>query len=1077
MKKALLFSFVLFLTLMTQAWAQNRTVTGRVTDAQTGEGMPGVTVQLKGSTTASPTDVNGAYSISVPNTGGTLVFSFIGFTNQEVAIGNQSTVNVRLSTDAETLQEVVVTGYSTSTQQAFTGSAKVVSGANLERKNVANVSQALAGEVAGVRVINTSGQPGTVATIRIRGLGSVNGSRDPLYVVDGVPFLGSINSINPSDIESTTVLKDAAATAIYGSRGANGVVVITTRSGRGKKSFIEADANFGTNMQLLPRYETIKSPEQYIALGWEGLYNYPNTGTAADRITYANTNLFSNSGVRTGYNLWNAANGAELIDPATKMVREGVTRKYDPENWEDYAFQNAARREYNVKLGGSSGRTSYFTSFGYLDDQGYSIASDYERLTARLNLRQEVTQWLTGGINFNYAKSETNEGGQTSDSGSIFWFVDNIPSIYPLFKRDAAGGLIPDPFFEGSNVYDYGAEGNFARGFGGLTNSIADATYNTRRHNRDEINGNANLDFNIIEGLTFENRVGVQYYHNKYGFLNNKFYGSAAGQQGSLGLTRTERFSYNLLNLLRYSKSFGQHGIEALAAHEATDYEQNIFSASGYRLVDPNILELSNAVVKNPTQNSYTTRYTLESYFGQVNYDFAKKYFLSATIRRDGSSRFVNEKWGTFGSLGAAWLVSGEDFMSSLGFISNLKLKASYGLIGDQAGVGVYSGYDLYNVDNVNNQPGFSFATKGNPDLTWETSRMFQTGVEFELGKYVEASLDYYIKNTENLIFDIRTAPSLGYAILTSNAGKLQNKGFEFDVTGHVLQTKDFRLDLSVNGEIFTNKITEMPLDPSTGAPKVIDVQGNYGWSEGHSIFDFYMREWAGVDPLDGRGRWTVHYVDANGNGSFNPGEQVSSLTDYLAKNPDQAGNILVGTTKVYSEATQKYVGKSPIPDVRGGFNLSAGYKGFDLSAQMLYSFGGYAYDAAYAGLMHSGVVGSNNWHVDILNRWQSAENPGNGNVPRLSNARDANVTSASTRFLTKSNYLSLNNVRLGYTVPASLTNRFGVGGVSVWVSGDNLWLNSARKGFNPSTAETGGSNTYLYSPLSTVTAGLRIKI
>ncbi|GGK61075.1 SusC/RagA family TonB-linked outer membrane protein [Rufibacter glacialis] len=1039
--------------------------------------MPGVTVQLKGSTTAVPTDVNGSYSIGVPNAGGTLIFTFIGFTNQEITVGSQSTVNVRLSTDAEALQEVVVTGYSTSTQQAFTGSAKVVSGEALERKNVANVSQALAGEVAGVRVINTSGQPGTVATIRIRGIGSVNGNRDPLYVVDGVPFLGSINSINPSDIESTTVLKDAAATAIYGSRGANGVVVITTRSGRGKKSFIEADANFGTNMQLLPRYETIKSPEQYIALGWEGLYNYPNTGTAADRIAYANTNLFSNSGVRTGYNLWNAANGAALIDPATRSVREGVTRKYDPENWEDYAFQDAARREYNIKLGGSSGKTSYFTSFGYLDDKGYSIASDYERLTARLNLRQEVTKWLTGGINFNYAKSETNEGGQTSDSGSIFWFVDNIPSIYPLFKRDAAGGLIPDPFFEGANVYDYGAEGNFARGFGGLTNSIADAIYNTRRHNRDEINGNANLDFNIMEGLTLENRIGVQYSHNKYGYLNNKFYGSAAGQQGSLGLTRTERFSYNLLNLLRYTKSFGQHGIEALVAHEATDYDQNVFSASGYRLVDPNILELSNAVVKNPTQNSYTTRYTLESYFGQLNYDFSKKYFLSATIRRDGSSRFINEKWGTFGSVGAAWLVSGEDFMSSLGFIDFLKLKASYGLIGDQAGVGVYSGYDLYNVDNVNNQPGFSFATKGNPDLTWETSKMFQTGVEFELGKYVSASLDYYVKNTDNLIFDIRTAPSLGYAILTSNAGKLQNKGFEFDVTGHILQTKDFRLDVSVNGEIFTNGITEMPLDPSTGQPKVIDVQGNYGWSEGHSIFDFYMREWAGVDPLDGRGMWTVHYVDANKNGSFNTGEQISSLTDYLAKNPDQAGNILVGTTKTYSEATQKYVGKSPIPDVRGGFNLSAGFKGFDLTAQVLYSFGGYAYDAAYASLMHSGVVGSNNWHVDILNRWQSAENPGNGSVPRLSNARDANVTSASTRFLTKANYLALNNVRLSYTVPVSLTSRIGVGGVSVWVSGDNLWLNSARKGFNPSTAETGGSNTYLYSPLSTVSAGLRIKI
>ncbi|MFC6996103.1 SusC/RagA family TonB-linked outer membrane protein [Rufibacter roseus] len=1076
MKKALLFSIALLFVLATQAWAQSRTVTGRVTDAQTGEGMPGVTVQLKGTTTASPTDVNGSYSISVPSSGGTLVFSFIGYVNQEVAVGNQTTVNVKLGTDAEALQEVVVVGYGTTTKQSFTGSAKVVDGEVMDRKNVANVSQALAGEVSGVRVINTSGQPGTVATIRIRGLGSVNGNRDPLYVVDGVPFSGGLNSINPADVESTTVLKDAAATSIYGSRGANGVVLITTRSGRGRKSFIEADANFGTNMALLPRYETIKSPEQYIALGWEGLYNYPNSGTDAERIAYANANLFSASGVRTGYNMWNVANGGELIDPATRTVRPGVTRKYDPENWEDYAFQNSARREYNVKLGGSSGRTSYYTSFGYLDDQGYSIKSDYERITARLNLRQEVTSWLTGGINFNYARSETNTGGQTEDSGSIFWFVDNMPSIYPLFKRDASGARIPDPYYPGSFVYDYGAEGDFARGFGGLTNSIADATYNTRRDNRDEINGNANLDFKIVEGLTFENRIGVQYFHNKYGWLNNKFYGSSAGQVGSLGLTRTDRFSYNLLNLLRYSKSFGQHGFEALVAHEATDYEQNTFFASGYRLVDPNILELSNTIVKNPTQNSYTIRNTLESYFGQLNYDFDKTYFLSATLRRDGSSKFLNKKWGTFGSVGAAWLVSNEDFMRSLPLLSSLKLKASYGIMGDQAGVGSYSGYDLYNVNNVSNQPAFSESSVGNPNLTWESSEMFQTGVEFEIGKFLTGSFEYYVKNTEDLIFQVRPGPSIGYALIVSNDGKLQNKGFEFDLTGHILKTSDFRLDLNVNGEIFTNKITQMPLDASTGQPKAIDVQGSYGWSKGHSIFDFYMREFSGVDPTDGKSTWTVHYIDANGDGAFNTGEQIQSLTDYLSKNPGEAGNIMVGTTKVYSEATQKYVGKSPIPDVRGGVNLSAGYKGFDLNVQMLYSFGGYAYDGAYASLMHSGVVGSNNWHVDILDRWQSEENPGNG-VPRLSNQRDANVSSVSTRFLTKANYLALNNVRLSYTVPASLTSRFKVGGLSVWVSGDNLWLNSARQGFNPSTAETGGSSTYRYSPLSTVTAGLRIKI
>lgn len=1078
MKKVLLLNFLFLFALLGQVVAQSRTVTGKVTGAEDGAPLPGVSVVVKGTTTGTATNADGTFTVNVPGDASTLIFRYIGYMNKEVPVGANSNLNVRLDLDNKQLAEVVITtGYGSSTKESFTGTAKVVTAEKLERKNVANVSQALAGEVAGVRVINTSGQPGTAATIRIRGLGSVNGNRDPLYVVDGVPFEGSINSINPADIEATTVLKDAAATAIYGARGANGVVVITTKSGRNQKAFIEVDANFGTNMALLPRYNTIKSPEQYIGLAWESLYNNGSSlATVADPVQWANDRLFSNFGIRTGYNMWNVANGGELIDPATRSVREGVTRRYDPENWEDYGFQNSARREYNVKFGGSAGKTSYFTSFGYLDDKGYSINSDYERLTARLNLRQEIAKWATGGLNFNYARSETNNGGQTSDSGSIFWFVDNIPSIYPLFMRDAEGNKIPDPIFEGAHRFDYGDGGpTLARGFGGLTNAISDATYNTRRHNRDELNGSANLDFTIMDGLTLENRVGAQFFHNKYGWLNNKFYGSSASQSGSLGLTRTERFSYNILNLLRYNKSFGQHTVEVMAAHEANRWTNNVFSASGYRLIQPNLLELSNTVVKNPTQNSYTDAFTLESYFSQANYDFDKKYFLSATIRRDGSSRFVDDKWGTFGSVGAAWMVTNEDFMESQSILSNLKLKASYGLIGDQAGLGYYPGYDMYNVDNVDGQAGFSFIEKGNRELTWETSKMFQTGAEFGIKNYLTGSIDYYIKDTEDLIFSKRVGPSLGYAIINVNDGSLRNQGLEFDLTGHILRQKDVRLDLSVNGEIFTNKLTAMPIDASTGQQKVIDVQGLYGWGVGRSIFDFYMREWAGVDPQDGKGQWTVHYIDNNGNGSYDKGEHIANLTDYLSKNPDQADNILVGTTKVYGESTLKYVNKSAIPDVRGAVNLSAGYKGFDLGVQMLYSIGGYAYDGAYAQLMHSGLVGSNNWHTDILNRWQQ---PGDvTDVPRLSNNFDPNVSSASTRFLTKADYFVLNNVRLSYTLPTSFTNRYNVGGLQVWVSGDNLWLNTAREGFNPSTHEAGASSTYRYSPLSTVTAGLRVKI
>ncbi|RZK45774.1 MAG: SusC/RagA family TonB-linked outer membrane protein, partial [Pedobacter sp.] len=718
-------------------------------------------------------------------------------------------------------------------------------GEQLTNKAVGNVSQALAGEVAGVRVINTSGQPGTSATVRIRGIGSVNGNRAPLYVVDGVPYSGAINSINPNDVASMTVLKDAAATSIYGSRGANGVIVITTRNGRGK-SFIEVDGRYGSNRSILPRYSVIKSPEEYIALSWEALYNQGVATGNANPTNFANTNLFSGSGIDPRNNIWNVANGAELIDPTTRTVRSGVTRKFDPENWEDYAFQPSNRAEANIRMGGGDARTNYYTSFGYLEDKGYSIKSDFRRLNARINLNHEIKPWLSTAFNINYANARTNNNGQGSSSNSVFWFADNIPSIYPLFLRDAAGNLVPDPIF-GGNQYDYGATG---RKFGSLTNAIADATYNTNTNTRNELTGNTSLNIKFTKDLSLENRLGVQYYAQNFWSLNNKFYGSAATQNGSIGQTRDDLMNLNLLNMLRYSKRFGSHNLEALAAHEATKYRYTRASASGYNLVDNKTLELANAIVINPTANSYANTNRLESYFGQLNYDYEGTYYVSGTLRRDGSSRFFQGKtWGTFGSIGLGWVASKMNFMRNVKLINYLKLKASYGILGDQDGLGLYPGSDRYDINNLNNNPSFTFVTKGNPDLTWETSKMFQTGAEFRLGSFLTGSVDYYVKNTDNLIFDRRVGISNGYALIQVNDGQLRNQGIEFELTGHVLNKKDLFLNIGVNGEHFTNKITAMPIDPSTSAEKVIDVQGNYGWARGHSIFDFYIRNFEGVDP------------------------------------------------------------------------------------------------------------------------------------------------------------------------------------------------------------------------------------
>ena len=1056
------------------SFAQEKTVTGVVSD-ELGP-IAGANVVVEGTTRGTTTDFDGNYTIKAKQ-GEVLVISYTGKKTTKITVAAASAYNVSLKDDVVVGQEVVVVGYGTTTKEAFVGTATSVKTENITAKSVSNVSQALKGEVAGVNVITTSGQPGTFATVRIRGFGSVNGNRDPLYVVDGVPVdVDNMNSINPADIEGLTILKDAAATAVYGSRGSNGVVVVTTKSGKKERSSVSVDFKTGINVALLPRYDVIESPEEYIGLSWEALYNRGVATSQPDPVAFANNTLFSAGGISPGYNMWNVAGGADLIDPATRTVRPGVTRKYSPEDWEDYGFQTSYRQESNVRFSGSNDKTSYYSSFGFLNDEGYIINSDYKRYTAKLNVNHKPAEWLKAGANISYAGSRTNNNGQSEDSGSIFWFVDNIPSIYPLFSRDVDGNMIADPYF-GGYQYDYGDGTSGSRAFGGLTNAIADAQYDRSRTDRHEFLGNFSFDVNLTKKLTLETRYGAQFYDNEYNNRNNPFYGSAAQQFGSLYKQQTRLFRQNFLQLLRYRNSFGNHNVELFGAHESNSLKQNVFFASKQKAVLYDTFDLNQYIIVSSPPGSFTNTSTLESYFGQFNYNYASKYYFTASARRDGSSRFKNDKWGTFGSIGASWVISKESFMEKATFINNLKLKASYGIMGDQEGVGYYSVWDTYSIGNLNDDYSISPRSNGNPNLTWESSNIFQVGIETRLFDFLDLNVDYYEKNTTDLFFDRRVGPAEGIAIIRVNDGNLLNRGIEFDLNANLIKGKengDFNLNFGINGEILKNEITKMPLDPSNGLPKALDTSNApYAWAEGKSVYDFYMREWAGVDPATGVGMWYMNFNDVNTNGIYDAGDVIiNSLTDYLAQNP----GVTVGqtTTTNYANATQRFVGKSAIPKVRGAFRLNADYKNFDLTAQFTYSMGGYAYDAAYAGLMGNGSLGQNNWHTDIRGRWQE---PGDiTNIPRLSAAADANVNSQSTRFLTKADYLGLNNVRLGYTLPKSMSERLQISNLNIYVSGDNLLFFSKRDGFNPSTSENGGSNTYRYSPLSTFTMGVNLE-
>ena len=1068
--------FTLLLACSMQfSFAQEKTVTGVVTEE--GMPLPGVTVAVKGTTNGTQTDFDGKYSIKT-KAGQVLEFSYIGFKTQSITVGTSNSVNIKMaSDDAIDLGEVVVVGYGKTTKEAFTGTASKIDVENIQAKSVSNVSQALKGEVAGVNVVSGSGAPGSDATIRIRGFGSVNGNRSPLYVVDGAPYSSDVSAINPADIESMIVLKDAAATSIYGSRGANGVILITTKQGKNGKSVISVDFRTSVNSLMLPQYDYITSPEDYIEVSWNSLRTKATLLGKANPEDWASSKLYGTAeGINNAYNIWNAP-GDQLIDPATGKFMSGVERKFTPTKWSDAAFGTGVRSEANVQFSGGTDKTKYAMSFGYLNDEGYTIKSNYKRYTTRINLEHKPKDWLTISGNMGYTgaryTNSSSDENSSGSSGNIFALTATTPAIYDVYLRDADGNLVADPIF-GGNQFDYGTSTD--RRAWTLTNGIGDATYDLSRTDGTTLLGNFNIAADITKGLSFETRYSGQYQNFENADRNNQYYGGWAGAGGLLSISVDKSINQNFLQLLRYNKSFGNHGLEAFIAHESTDYQRKVFSASASKAILPNTLDLDQYTTPFGTPSSYTQGYTLESYFGQVNYNYDQKYYITASARRDGSSRFINDKWGTFGSVGLGWIISREDFLANSSTVNYLKLKASYGLIGDQ-GTRLRYGWQIFNINQtVDGSYSFSATSeKANPSLTWETSKIAQVGVETSLfNNRLDIDVDLYVKNTEDLFFSQALPPFSGYTSTYINDGQLRNSGIEFDITGHIIKAKaagDFKLSVGVNGEILRNEITEMPTNTLTGKKKVWDAN----LSEGHSLYDWFMREWAGVDPATGSGLWNLYYNDKDNNGVFNgDDENISNMTLYLDANPD--ANVQRTSTSNYAQATQKYVGKSAIPKVRGAFRLMAEYKNFDINAQFGYSIGGHILDSGYQTLMDNGaLIGKNNFHTDIKNAWQQ---PGDiTNVPRASAgfASDTQFNATSTRFLTKADFLSLNTVKLGYTVPNRFMSAMSVSKLNIYVSGDNLMMLSAREGLNPTTL-IGTSNSGIYMPMTTFSFGAKVE-
>ncbi len=1097
MKKV--FTLLLLCLVSIGLFAQDIEVSGIVVDGN-GEPIVGATIQVPNTSLGTISDYDGLFELTVPESAKILVVSYVGMQTQEVPV--KKNVRVVLQESSIVMQDVVVTGYGNVSKGTYVASVSQVDSEAIEKKSPSEISKALAGEVAGVQVTNSSGQPGTNASIRIRGYGSVNSSTAPLYVVDGVPYGGDVSAIDPGDIASTSILKDAAATALYGSRGANGVILITTKKGTaGEEGKIEVDVKYGANMHLLPLYDVISTPEDYMRVSWQSLYtqakNINNQPTSAKAAEFASANLFSSSTIPAKYNMWlykgKEATGAQLIQYNERtgdvLIRNGITRKdgyADLSSWEDEIFRIGQKAEANVKLHGGTDKTTYYTSFGYLKDEGYYQSSDFDRFNTNTNIQFEPKKWLKGSVNIGYAYTTMNYPNQEGDGAmnNGFLYVNCVPAIYPVFLRDENGNRIEDPILGGYR-YDYGDAANAGRPYGMGINPAGSLLLDKERITQHNLRVNGNFEVKLYKDLKFIATLGAVYFNQKYADLTNKYYGDAANV-GRILNQSSNYFTFTATEMLEYNKILGDHTIRALAAHETHFVHSD--SMYGYKnyTAQGGSLELSNAIQMSAIEGS-SSEAAMESALAQVTYDYAGRYVITGNYRADGSSKFAKDyRWGHFGSVGAAWNFTNESFLEGVDWLHDGKLRANWGVLGNQD-IGSFLYTNHYSIQNVGGQLAYVESFVGTPNLTWERSNQFDLGLEIGLSKYVDLELDYFYKVTDNMIFTRAVAPSNGFTAVYTNDAKMLNQGVEFNINAHLVDTRNVKLDLRVNGAHYKNEMLQMPVDyyDANGNPVYVIMSG--AMSEGHSILDWYLPEYAGVNPETGEAEYWGYYDANKGDewGSANPAESlangdgqpnyIGSVYKYQLENPDAdiKRTKVKGSNSAYAAST--YSGKSSMPALRGGIIMNLEVYGVTLDVTCQYGLGGYGYDNTYAALMHSDEAGSHNWHVDIRNAWVEKFNE-NTNVPRLSNGADTYANMVSTRFLTSNNFFQLANVRLGYNFPKKLIEKIKLNNLSLYVSGDNLAIATARRGYNPTSSFQGTSDQSQYTPLSTIMGGIKFQ-
>ncbi|AWW29766.1 TonB-dependent receptor [Echinicola strongylocentroti] len=968
MKKVLLLGLAILLASAV-AFGQSRTVSGTVTSGEDGGELPGVSVLVKGTTMGTATDLDGEYSIEVPEGGNVLVFSFMGMISQEVEIGGRSIINVTLQADAKQLSEVVVQAYGMQSEKLNTQQIETVGSEAFENFPVISPQEALQGQAAGVQATSSSGLIGSSQVVRIRGITSFTSGNGPLFVIDGVPLndasgstsyssggggtaLNPLMDLNPNDIESMTVLKDAAATALYGSRGANGVILITTKSGKlGEKTQINFDYYTGVNKASVEK--EVLNFDQY-------------------------------SRLRT-----------DLGDDPATFPESGT-------NWRDIVSQTGALNSYSLNASGGSEKTTFFVGGTYFNSKAYVIGNEVDKLNGRLNLTHEASDKLKVGVNFATSSLVNDRVGAENDTFSP-WTVSYLNT----------------PFGQ-----PYDAEGNLQQaGFNNPLLLDRDIRYvlTSRRST-----GNVFAEYSILDDLTFKTDWGMDYVQVEEEYRSGDIitpggYGSKEINQDSKWLTT---------NTLNYVKSFESHTIDALVGQsfETSDRDFILTEANGYISDDlPNTGSGSEPV----TASNTGTEWAIASFFGRLNYNYADRYIVEGSIRRDGSSRFGEDKrYGTFAAVSASWLISSEDFFPKGGVIDFMKLSSSYGSSGNDR-ISNFGALGLYSGVNYNGSPGLYYSQPSNPNLTWETTHQFDVNLNAELfSNRLRFDFSYWNKNTDGILLDVPLPYTTGFASRTQNFGAMKNNGVDISLAGDIFTNTDFKWTASFNIGFLNNEVTKLPetaqVDPNGNLYVPIgSFTDEARATVGRTANEFFLKDYVGINPETGDAEWV--------------GEDGNPTTDYSA-------------------APYVYAG-SALPKATGGFTNMFIYKGLSLRVFFNFVSGGHVYLADNEFSENIAASGSFNNVTRVLDSWTS-ENT-DAFAPAYSSSTMSFWDNESTRHLFDASYIRLKNITLSYQLPVSLLERTkAVRSARVYVMGQNLATFASDAFDNGSDPEVNTSGT-----------------